>query len=124
MNKRKDMDTRSSKVVGVRFTEDEYTRLKDAAYSNRSTLSDYIRKASLQYLDNTIDDRHISSVLNNYWEGIKETIGMAEYIVVLESILKRNGIEFPQKIFGMTEDLRGFVNTCAEIGLIKKGELK
>lgn len=122
MNKRKDMDTRSSKVVGVRFTEDEHTRLKDAAYANRSTLSEYIRKASLQYLDNTIDDHYIASILNNYWKGIKETIGMAEYIVILESILKRNGIKFSQKTFGMTEDLRGFVNTCAEIGLVKNGE--
>lgn len=79
-------------------------------------------KLGLTYGDEKLHDKHVAALMEQYWEGMKQVTGMAEYIVILESILKRNGIEFPQKTFSMVEDLREFVNTYAEIGLVKKGE--
>ena len=69
------------------------------------------------YSDEELHDKHVAALMAQYWEGMKQVTGMAEYIVILESILKRNGIEFPQKTFSMVEDRREFVNTYAEIGL-------
>lgn len=85
-------------------------------------LKEGAKKLGLTYGDKELHDKHVAALMEQYWEGMKQVTGMAEYIVVLESILKRNNIEFPQKTFSMVEDLRGFVNTCAEIGLVKKGE--
>lgn len=85
-------------------------------------LKEEAEKLGLTYSDAKLHDKHVAALMKQYWESMKQVTGMAEYIVVLESILKRNGIEFPQKTFSMVEDLREFVKTYAEISLAKKGE--
>ncbi len=84
-------------------------------------LKEGAKKLGLTYGDKELHDKHVAALMEQYWEGMKQVTGMAEYIVVLESILKRNNIEFPQKTFSMVEDRREFVNTYAEFCLGWKG---
>lgn len=107
MNKRKDMDIKSSKVVGIRLTQDEHNLLKDKAFAHRTTMSDYARQAIIKELKgDEVVETWAASLVKRYWERINEVHDMASYIVYLEKQLKQNEIEFHHREFETVDNLR------------------
>lgn len=107
MNKRKDIDVKSSKVVGIRLTQDEHKLLKDMAFAQRTTISDYARQAIIKELKgDEIAESWATSLVKRYWERIDEVHNMASYIVHLENVLKQNKIEFHHREFETVDNLR------------------
>lgn len=107
MNKRKDIDVKSNKVVGIRLTQDEHKLLKDMAFTHKTTISDYARQAIIKELkDDEVVETWSTSLVKRYWERMNEVHNMASYIVYLENLLKQNEIEFHHREFETVENLR------------------